>query len=109
LQTVIDVLKVDIEGGEFESLEGMFETDVLQKHVKQFIWESHLSLPPGPVGTQVYYRTWKAMKQLEDIGFRRIYATPIFLPGGTIYVHNGEVKTCCHELAYINTAFWNHQ
>ena len=98
-QTIIDYLKIDIEGYEWKSLESMLETDILKKQVKQLGIEIHLM---HGVTNMRFYRRWKIMKQLEDIGFRRWY---VHFNHFGAYSFYGAMRTCCYEMVYINTAF----
>ena len=101
-QTTIDYLKVDVEDAEWESVEAMYKTNILQKRVKQFGFEIHYSSHSRKTGG--FYRRWKILKQLEDIGFRRWYWH--YNHNGA-YRHKGRFRSCCYEMVYINTAFMN--
>ena len=91
---------MDIEGSEWESLELMFETDILQKKVKQLGIEIHL---PNNIFSQTeIYRRWAIMKQLENIGFKRWYWH--FNHYGA-FTYNGMKRSCCYEMVYLNTGF----
>ena len=98
---------MDIEGSEFESLELMLETDVLQTKVKQVAIEVHLK--KRDFCTAEFYRRWAVLKKLEDNGFKRWYS---HLNRGTLnfynlFNYNGQKRSCCYEMVYINTAFLN--
>ena len=91
---------MDVEDSEWESLEAMYKTNILQSRVKQFGLEIHYM--SNSRTTAEFYRRLKIMKHLEDIGFRRWYWH--FNPWGA-YIHNGRSRACCYEMVYINTAF----
>ena len=93
---------MDVEDSEWESLEAMYKTNILQSQVKQFGLEIHYA-SHSPT-TAEFYRRWKIIKRLEDIGFRRWYWH--FNHYGA-YNYNGRVRSCCYEMVYINTAFLN--
>ena len=101
-QKTIDYLKMDVEDAEWESLEAIYKTDILHSRVKQFGLEIHYMSKSRT--TAEFYRRWKIMKHLEDIGFRRWYWH--FNHYGA-YFHKGHFRSCCYEMVYINTAFLN--
>ena len=90
---------MDVEESEWESLEAMYKTNILQSQVKQFGIEIHYA---SHSHTAAFYRRWKIMKHLEDIGFRRWYW---HFNHACAYIHNGRVRSFCYEMVYINTAF----
>ena len=96
----INLLKIDIEGYESEALESMFETDILESRVKQLAFEMHLQ--QNSYTTIGMHRRWTIMKRLEDIGFKRWYS---HLNPASTFSFNGEMRSCCYEMVYINTAF----
>ena len=100
VQKTVDYLKIDIEGSEWESLELMFETDILQKKVKQLGIEIHL--PNNVFSKTEIYQRWAIMKQLEIIGFKRWHWH--FNHYGA-FIYNGKIRSCCYEMVYLNTAF----
>jgi hypothetical protein len=91
---------MDVEDAEWGALEAMFKTDILQSRVKQFGLEIHLINTNPP--TDDYFRRWRTLKQLEDIGFRRWHWH--FNHYGA-YLFSGKIRSCCYEMVYINTRF----
>jgi len=100
VQNIIDYLKMDVELAEWESLESMFKTDILQCSVRQLGFEAH-TLRSSTVAE--FYQRWKILKHLEEIGFRRWYW---HFNSHCAYRHNGSFRSACYEMVYINTAFW---
>ena len=100
-QKTIDYLKMDVEDSEWDAMEAMFKTDILQSRVKQFGLEIHLMSHSPSIGD--IYRRWRIMKTLEECGFRRWYWH--FNHDGARSAYDGRIHSCCYEMVYINTRF----
>ena len=103
IQKIIDYLKMDVEDAEWSAMEAMFKTDILEKRVKQFGFEIHL-VSQNPL-TDAFFRRWKIMKHLEEIGFRRWYW---HFNHYMAFNYNGRIRSYCYEMVYINTRFMTH-
>jgi hypothetical protein len=99
MQKIIDYLKMDVEDAEYSSLETMFKTDILQKHVKQLALEIHLGVEHRRTLPNIYY-FWTVLKQLDDVGFKRWY---FHFNHHCAYNYNGHIGSACYEVVYINT------
>jgi len=95
-------MKMDVEGAEWLSLVSMLKNDILQCRVRQFGFEIHYLIHNRTAAE--FYRRWKILKHLEEIGFRRWYW---HFNHHCAYTHNGRVRSACYEMVYINTAFLN--
>ncbi|XP_077869219.1 uncharacterized protein LOC102802408 [Saccoglossus kowalevskii] len=101
----IDVLKIDIEGGEWSSLKKMLEQGILH-YVKQLVFEIHMwELDYTDNGAKI--REWYSILQsLERQGFRMWHwhlnprSIDVYL--GDYYFMN---EPCCYEFSWINTQF----
>ena len=111
LQKTIDVLKIDIEGGEWSFLRNVLMHDVLS-NVKQIILEIH---SPGPGGTflhdQDYAEITDYLVQLERLNFWKYHfsdennccgAFSNMVPGDLVNMKN---DVCCYEIFLINGNF----
>ena len=100
-QKVIDVLKMDVEGSEWASMEVMLKNRTLNK-VKQFVLEIHTFLGRrGKVSKQDYYRYHNILLGLETQGFRR-YHNHYNIYGRRVSQITNKNITCCYEIYYIN-------
>ena len=100
-QKVIDVLKVDVEGSEWASMEVMLKNRTLNK-VKQFVLEIHAFLEgSSKVSKQGYLRYYNILLGLEIQGFRR-YHNNYNLWGRRLSQFTNKIITCCYEIYYIN-------
>lgn len=95
--TIIDYLKMDVEGSEWPSVTQMLSDGILSK-VKQFGVEFHF----GGIDVKGLFRVYKMLNQLEDQGFQMWYYTPNLY--GIHKTKNG-FRSCCYEMVYINTNF----
>lgn len=113
----IDIVKMDIESSEWESLESMLETGVLER-VKQLMFEVHTQDCYGPIGTKKdFLRYHKIFDGIEALGFRRFYQHVNKVGIGALRnikkksndpVYKKSVllgRSCLHELYYINVRF----
>eukprot|EP01106_Pelomyxa_sp_JSP_P012919 TRINITY_DN370_c0_g1_i4.p1 TRINITY_DN370_c0_g1~~TRINITY_DN370_c0_g1_i4.p1 ORF type:complete len:169 (+),score=28.42 TRINITY_DN370_c0_g1_i4:234-740(+) len=105
----ITVLKVDIEGSEWDTLKASFDEEVWSK-VNQFSLEVHMWLPcrhsPGGCAAHItdaiaeFARYSSLLDGLYERGFRQFYhhlnpmSTAENLPDRTL---------CCYEMAMVNT------
>ncbi|CAL1547638.1 unnamed protein product [Lymnaea stagnalis] len=72
-QRTIDVLKIDIEGYEWDVIDNMMETDVF-KYIRQFMLEFHL-FRDWPVKEDYVY-LYKIYTRLREMGFREFSIGP---------------------------------
>jgi hypothetical protein len=94
---IIDYLKMDVEGSEWDSVANMCSTGVLDR-VKQFGLEIH-------VGAKTFYKYYLILKQLEERGFRRWYWAMNFRASNIYVERPGVSRSCCYEMVYINTKY----
>lgn len=87
----IDILKMDIEGFEFESMRSLIETFTSvgdgEIPISQFLVEIHLD--PGRIKDFEEFMNWWVM--LEDAGFRPVWTEPNVLVS-TVPVHDGKPR-----------------
>jgi hypothetical protein len=100
VQKIIDYLKIDVEGAEWGVLESLYKSDILQSRVKQLGLEIHTTLQNN--STYEMFQRWSTLKQLENVGFKRWYW---HLNHYGWYIFNGQLRSCCYELVYINVRF----
>ena len=108
-QAVLEYLKFDIEFWEFEVLQQIVRTGVLNQ-VKQIAFELHMAKFHEEVGGSALYTTMhEALLEMERQGFRKFLthqnqALPFFN-----YRTGRNSKGCCFELYYINLRFLAHK
>jgi len=98
VQVIIDYLKMDVEGAEWNSLKSMTQSDVLSR-VKQLGLEIHVQADAA-----MLYEYWTVLNGLEKRGFRRWYWAMNFR-GHNIYMVKTGSRSCCYEMVYINVNF----
>ncbi|PSN66440.1 hypothetical protein BS50DRAFT_495417, partial [Corynespora cassiicola Philippines] len=92
--TYIDIIKMDIEGAEFDALEAFMNNyDGQQLPVGQILIEIHLF-----EGVTSVHKVTKWWERLEKFGLRPVWAEPNLLA-----VTYGGVFPCCTEYVFINT------
>ncbi|XP_070552261.1 uncharacterized protein [Ptychodera flava] len=101
----IDVLKIDIEGAEWQSLYQMLERGTLQ-YVKQLVFEVHLWKPIPGNEKAGFREKYSILKWLEEQGFRMWHwhqnpLSEIIKLGYSDFLS----EACCYELAWINTRY----
>ncbi|XP_070552272.1 probable methyltransferase-like protein 24 [Ptychodera flava] len=103
----IDILKIDIEGAEWEVLYQMLERGTLQ-YVKQLVFEVHV-WKPTPGDEKAYFqKKYSILKWLEEQGFRMWNWHWNHLALGSKLGYNHFFREpCCYELSWINTRFNN--
>ena len=100
LNSVIDVLKIDIESSEWYSFCAMFNEGVLH-NVRQLVFEIHIKRQSS---VQDYHDMAEILSEIERIGFRRFHYHRN--PSGRYRsVHTGKMRSCCYELFYIDINF----
>ena len=108
-QAVLEYLKFDIEFWEYEVLQQIVRTGVLNQ-VKQIAFELHMAKFHMEVGGSALYTTMhEALLEMERQGFRKFLthqnqALPFF-----DYRTGRSSKGCCFELYYINLRFLTHK
>ena len=106
---MIDYLKVDVEGAEWQLITHLIKSDV-HKHIKQIALELHtprLNVERRPMTVTDYAEIYYGLKELQRLGFKgfRHHAnngccgkfaqlTPASIAGKTL---------CCYETFYVNT------
>ncbi|XP_070552256.1 uncharacterized protein [Ptychodera flava] len=101
----IDILKIDIEGAEWQSLYQMLERGTLQ-YVKQLVFEVHLWKPKPGREIADFQEKFSILKWLEEQGFR-MWHWHENLCGDRVKLGYNYFfsETCCYELAWINTRY----
>jgi hypothetical protein len=66
-QRIIDVLKLDVEGAEFQAFPVIFKDNILSR-VKQIAMEIHI---PKDVSVSSIQAAFAIFRQLEELGFRK--------------------------------------
>lgn len=102
-QSLIDVLKIDIEGWEHATIPEMISSGGM-KGIRQFAVEIHIELghkPRRDPRLEKYKTVLKFLKDLYDAGFRIVHfhcnPTCVFTFKGT------DVKGCsCHEVSFVS-------
>ena len=95
LQTTIDIVKMDIEGSEWPSLEAMFRENSL-KNVKQLLFEVHLE-------RQADLHQFQLVHKLEELGFRKF---GVHINHYNRFVtSSGRRLSQCYELSYMNIKY----
>ena len=95
-QTPIDIVKMDIEGSEWPSLEAMFAENSL-KNVKQFVFEVHVTQGRANV------RQFTLVHKLETLGFRKFGVRVNHY--SRFVTSSGRRLARSYELSYINVEF----
>ena len=103
-QVVIDVLKIDIDYAEWESLPEILSADSL-RDVRQMVLEIHTPEVFGRATDEQHFRRmWSTLADIEFLGVRRYWVHPN--PAGHyISLRTGLSKTCCYDMGYINVRF----
>ncbi|PAA75979.1 hypothetical protein BOX15_Mlig001702g1 [Macrostomum lignano] len=97
---VIDILKIDIEHSEWPALKTAVKDGSL-KNVKQLLLETHIK---RKATANDYLEYFAVLESLHSLGFRLWhYNWNTF--GNFISRHDATLRTCCHELYYINSNF----
>jgi hypothetical protein len=96
---VLDYLKADIEGSEWQALPQMMDEGVIQKYVKQFALEYHGSEKDSD---QIHEQI-RTLDKLEEVGFRRWLLH--WNMNCRILTLTGHDVTYCYEAYYININF----
>ena len=93
----IDVLKMDIEGMEWEVIPNLLQTGLL-RDVKQFSVELHIGRKPAEL-----LNFLKLLRSMHEAGFR------IFNTHRNIYCGKHDYGTGCNELGIVNTNFLSNR
>ncbi|XP_033744235.1 uncharacterized protein LOC117330126 [Pecten maximus] len=96
----IDILKMDIERSEWQSLPNILETGIL-KDVKQFYMEVHFLANSWSVNIFADYL--ELLRQIHNMGFRLFWSHPNQVPenvGKSEF--NDRIVSACYELYYVN-------
>lgn len=97
---IIDYLKFDIEGSEWESLEQMLVEKVLHR-VKQLGFEVHFAKNSSP---EELTTKWRILQKLHQLGFRRWHFHENAVGRFRSERANNRLSTW-FEMVYVNTAF----
>jgi len=106
INSVIDILKIDIEYSEWGALETMFMDGTLTK-VKQLLIETHSNQIGGKLSSSTvanYNYYLKTMRELYKRGFR-MWKTSWNHFGNFTSKLSGAAITCCFEMYFINVNF----
>jgi hypothetical protein len=98
---VIDVLKIDIEGCEWNAFPTMITENVLHR-VKQLLVEVHAASEPTLINYQMAHDIFK---RLDDLGFKKFYSSWTTYGGlhRSIITHN--IRARAHDLGFLNINF----
>ncbi|XP_018020652.2 probable methyltransferase-like protein 24, partial [Hyalella azteca] len=104
--SVIDYLKVDIEGHEIDFLENvLYDDPELLFRVKQIGIELH----PHPLMfitkmSETKQKYWRLAHKLRSLGFTPIFSepTPLWF---CLFTYDGKTESCCYEIVWINNRF----
>lgn len=105
LNSTIDILKMDIEYAEWESLEAIFAEQSL-RNVKQLMVEFHtMEVHEGKSSSSrnfAYY--WQILRGINRLGFKQWHylRTPT---GGYKSAHTARDLGCCANVYFVNTAY----
>ncbi|KAL7637265.1 UNVERIFIED_CONTAM: hypothetical protein RMT77_011977 [Armadillidium vulgare] len=112
--TIIDYLKIDIEGSEREFFNDIFDTSPqLLKYIKQISMEIH---PRSPFGlgfpkiervfrrTLMFYDLWEGMKKLECEGFKIVH-TEMNRFESSHFRYKNQIQARFYEIVWLNTNF----
>ncbi|XP_077984284.1 putative methyltransferase-like protein 24 isoform X2 [Glandiceps talaboti] len=94
----IDVLKIDIEGSEWKSLDQMLTSGTLQHHVKQLVLEIHIWNFKTPVHDDIK-RRYRILQWIEESGFK-LWNWHL---NSLAFKIGSAGQPCCFELSWINT------
>ena len=108
LQAVLEYLKFDIEFWEFEVLQQIIRTGVLNQ-VKQMAFEIHMNIFYRMGGSGLYITTYEALLELERQGFRKFLAHQNPAAAYVSPRTGKRSKGCCFEIYYINLRFLAHK
>ncbi|XP_077984798.1 uncharacterized protein LOC144439386 [Glandiceps talaboti] len=101
----IDILKMDIEGAEWQVLSQLLAKGTLQ-YVKLLVFEVHLWRPTYEEEKEDFRQKYSTLKWLEQQGFKQWHwhenLQSVQIKLGENYF---QAEPCCYELAWINTRF----
>lgn len=104
MQKTVDILKIDIEYSEWESLEAILQQGSL-RNVKQLMVEFHtFEVHEGKISTaRNYAYYWNILRGLDRLGFKTWHylATPT---GHYTSAHTKKKMPCCANVYFVNTA-----
>uniref|UniRef100_A0A6A7GE79 Methyltransferase-like protein 24 n=1 Tax=Hirondellea gigas TaxID=1518452 RepID=A0A6A7GE79_9CRUS len=96
VDSIIDYLKVDIEGSELEFFEHVLKEDAaLLKNIKQIGMEIH----SGKKNALRRNQFWLHLNRLQELGFRQVFSEQ------SSYLYNERRVTRCYEIVWINERF----
>ncbi|PAA76695.1 hypothetical protein BOX15_Mlig015141g2 [Macrostomum lignano] len=109
--TVVDILKLDIEGAEWPALTAALDSNCLQRRVRQLLVELHSreSRPRPNEDSEVYdYAAYlNVLGRLRHSGFQLWRVEPNSADGSWFYSRAGlrKRRLCCYNAYFINTRF----
>ncbi|XP_047735749.1 uncharacterized protein LOC125177646 isoform X2 [Hyalella azteca] len=99
-ESVIDYLKIDIEGFELDFFSNVLDEHVdLLANVKQIVMEIH----PWE-STTFRDEIWSQIRRLRSLHFAQVYSQPNYLPFNLREFENRTVS-CCYEMLWVNEKF----
>ncbi|XP_018018852.1 probable methyltransferase-like protein 24 [Hyalella azteca] len=104
--SVIDYLKVDIEGFEIDFLENvLYDDQELLFRIKQIGMELHPTVFASENTSVRKQKYWRLVHKLRSLGFTPIFGEPI--PVWLLsYTYDGKTESlCCYEMVWINNRF----
>ena len=104
LQRQLDILKIDVEGAEFESLAEMVKTGSI-KDVRQLLVEFHVKLfSENRTSRDAYISHLTLLRNLHKLGFRIFYFRMWNILKGLVFEGGGVSRTGCHEVHFIRVS-----
>ncbi|XP_063852853.1 probable methyltransferase-like protein 24 isoform X2 [Scylla paramamosain] len=104
LNSVIDILKIDIEGSELRVFRDVLEgTPNLLKNVKFIAMEVHIGGKTTEIG-RGHKAFWKYFQLLDCFGFKILYSAINPFSGGRVV--NGRRRSCCYEIVWVQDRSW---
>ena len=108
-QRSLDILKIDTEGSLWETLANISYPGVIDD-VKLLIFEAHTQIPRPLIyfrSKDDYIEHLTSLRRLYDLGFRIYYIQR--WPMCTIKDDNGEIRTGCHDIHFLQKKFLYEQ
>ncbi|XP_018023343.1 probable methyltransferase-like protein 24 [Hyalella azteca] len=102
--SVIDYIKVDIEGYEVDFLENvLYDDQELLFRIKQIGMELHPSIFITEMSA-AKEKYWRLVHKLRSLGFTPIFGEPIPIWYLSL-TYDGKTESCCYEIVWINNRF----
>ena len=104
LQRQLDILKIDVEGAEFESLAEMVQTGSIED-VRQLLVEFHVKLfSESRTSRNEYISHLTLLRNLYKLRFRIFYFRMWNTAKSLVFEGGGVSRTGCHEVHFIRVS-----